>query len=137
MSDAATDATAAPYDAYRAALEEKRLTFQRCCACANAWLPPREECPRCWSADWEWEPASGVATVVSWVVYHTAFDKRFADRLPYNVTLVDLDAGPRMVTNLVDLPTGEDIIGRRAVLAFEEDFGRQLPRFRLAEADSG
>lgn len=121
-----------PYAAYREALEAKRLTFQCCRACENAWLPPREDCPRCWSPDWDWREASGKATVVSWVIYHTAFDKRFADRLPYNVALVELDEGPRMITNLIDIPAGEDVIGRRACLVFEQDHGRQLPRFRLA-----
>ena len=125
-----------PYETYRDALESKRLTFQHCKACNNDWLPPREDCPRCWSPDWEWREASGEATVVSWVVYHTAFDKRFAGRLPYNVALVDLDEGPRMVTNLVSLPDGEDVIGRRAELVFEEDHGRMLPRFRLKDGSS-
>jgi len=135
MSAVATEsqAPAAPYDTYRAGLDSGRLTFQRCRACASAWLPPREECPNCWSPEWRWEEASGKATVVSWVVYHTAFDKRFADRLPYNVALVDLDEGPRMITNLIDLPAGQDVIGRRATVIFEEDHGRQLPRFRLIE----
>lgn len=133
MSAARQEAQApdAPYDQYRAQLEAGRLTFQRCRSCGDAWLPPREDCPKCWSPDWDWQEASGRATVVSWVVYHTAFDKRFADRLPYNVALVDLDEGPRMITNLIDLPPGEDVIGRRAELVFEEDHGRQLPRFRL------
>ena len=100
-----------PYETYRDALESKRLTFQHCKACNNDWLPPREDCPRCWSPDWEW-------------------------RLPYNVALVDLDEGPRMVTNLVSLPDGEDVIGRRAELVFEEDHGRMLPRFRLKDGSS-
>lgn len=119
------------YATYRDALEARRLTFQCCRSCGRSWLPPREECPHCWSADWEWREASGRATVVSWVVYHTAFDKRFADRLPYNVALVDLDEGPRMVTNIVDLPGGQDVIGKPVRLVFEEDHGRLLPRFRL------
>lgn len=123
---------ATPYDTYRVALDDRRLTFQRCNACGKAWLPPREDCPHCWSPEWDWEPASGRATVVSWVVYHTAFDRRFAERLPYNVALVELDEGPRMITNLIDPPEGEDLIGRPAVLAFETDLGRLLPRYRLA-----
>ena len=122
-----------PYDTYRAGLDDRRLTFQRCRSCSHAWLPPREDCPNCWSSDWEWEAASGKATVVSWVIYHTAFDKRFADKLPYNVALVDLDEGPRMITNLTNLPADEDVIGRRATLVFEQEHGRQLPRFRLAD----
>ncbi|WP_137389879.1 Zn-ribbon domain-containing OB-fold protein [Rhodoligotrophos defluvii] len=122
-----------PGDAYWAALDEGRLTFQRCGACGNGWLPPRTECPRCWSPDWRWEKAEGTATVVSWVIYHTAFDKRFQERLPYNVAVVELDEGPRMVTNLVDLPDGQqDLIGRRVELVVQRDLGRALPRFRLS-----
>jgi uncharacterized OB-fold protein len=86
------------------------MTFQRCAECGHAWLPTREECPKCWSPDWRREEASGEAKVVSWVVYHTAFDKRFAERLPYNVALVELAEGPRMITNLVEIPAGADVI---------------------------
>jgi len=80
--------------------------------------------------------------VVSWVVFHIAFDPRFKDRTPYNVALVDLDEGPRLVTNIIDMPADEDLVGRRVTLCFEEDMGRKLPRFRLAEqirqhSDSG
>jgi len=120
-------------DEYWAALDAGRLTFQRCDTCGKPWLPPRSECPHCWSAKWRWEAAKGTATVVSWVIYHTAFDKRFKDRLPYNVAVVELDEGPRMVTNMVDLPEGEqDLIGRRVELVIQSDLGRALPRFRLS-----
>lgn len=134
MADTNINAEAqTPYASYREALDSKRLTFQHCTACSRNWLPPREDCPHCWSSDWEWRAASGSATVVSWVVYHTAFDKRFADRLPYNVAVVELEEGPRMVTNIIDLPADDDFIGRRARLVFEQDLDRQLPRFRLEE----
>lgn len=129
MSSAAPEAQD-PYAAYRAALDERRLVFQRCRQCAKAWLPPREECPHCWSPEWIWQEASGQAKVVSYVIYHTAFDKRFADKLPYNVAIVELAEGPRMVTNLVDMPAG-DVIGRSATLTFAVRFDRELPSFRL------
>lgn len=131
MSDAPE--TMSPADTHRAALDQRRLTFQRCGTCGNAWLPPREECPKCWSPDWAFEEASGKASVVSWVVYHTAFDARFKDRVPYNVAIVELAEGPRMITNLVEpLPEG-DLVGRAVTLEFQDDFDRPLPRFRLAD----
>jgi uncharacterized OB-fold protein len=65
---------------YWDALDAGRHTFQRCLACANAWLPPRRECPRCLSDSTEWETASGEARLISWVVYHTAFHPAFKDR---------------------------------------------------------
>ena len=44
-----------------------------------------------------WEEASGEARVVSWVVFHTAFDEAFKERVPYNVAVVELKEGPRLV----------------------------------------
>jgi uncharacterized OB-fold protein len=128
-----TGTVAATAEEYRAALDRRELTFQRCKACGHAWAPARSECPACWSPDHAWEKAGGGATVVSWVNFHVAFDPRYKDRVPYNVALVDLDEGPRMVTNITNIPAGEDIIGRRVTLVFEQDMGRELPRFRLQE----
>lgn len=89
---------------YWDALADGRLTFQRCKHCQNAWLPQRNECPKCLESDWGWEDASGSARVVSWIVYHTAYDDAFKDRVPYNVAIVELAEGPRMVTNIVGVP---------------------------------
>ena len=127
-------AAATPGEAYWSALAGGRLTFQRCGPCGNAWLPPRTECPRCWSTEWQWAEASGDGHVISWVVYHVAFDKRFQDRLPYNVAVVELAEGPRLVSNLVEMPAdGEEMIGRRVTLVIQQDFDRPLPRFRMSE----
>lgn len=122
-----------PAEAYRAALDEHRVTFQRCGACGHAWLPARSECPECWSDDHSREEATGGGTVVSWVVFHVAFDDRYKGRTPYNVALIDLDEGPRLVTNIIEIPAGEDIIGRRVAPCFQQDMGREMLRFRLEE----
>jgi uncharacterized OB-fold protein len=136
MTVAATvPAPASPNETYWSALDEGRLTFQRCAACANAWAPAREECPRCWSPDWAWEEASGGGTVVSWVVFHVSFLEGFKDRLPYNVAVVEIAEGPRLVTNLVNAPDGEDLVGRSVSLVIEREDGRALPRFRLEKPD--
>jgi len=113
-------------------LEAGRLTFQRCVACGHAWLPERQCCPSCWAEDIRRETASGKARVVSWVVYHIAYHEAFKDRLPYNVALVELDEGPRLVSNIVNLEGWEaTVVDRPCELVIEEDLGRQIPRFRL------
>lgn len=117
--------------AYWDALEEGRLQFQRCGACGNAWLPPREECPRCLAADWTWETAMGRGRVVSWVVYHRSPHPLFADRVPYNVAVVELEEGPRLITNLLD-PDGLGIRIDAAVrLEVQREGSLALARFRL------
>lgn len=124
-----------PAGRYRAALEEHRLLFQHCTDCGHNWLPAATECPNCLSPDFEWAQSGGKATIISWVNFHVAFDNRFKDRTPYNVALVDLDEGPRLITNISEIPAGQDVTGRRVTLVFEHDMGRELPRFLLADDD--
>ena len=122
-----------PQDTYWRNLEEGKLRYQHCSACGNRWLPARTECPHCWSAEWDWRDAAGEGRVVSWVVFHTAFHEAFKDRTPYNVAVVELVEGPRLITNIVDpLKTEDEIIDRRCVLEIQRDHERALPRFRLA-----
>lgn len=120
-------------DAFWRKIGDGHLHFQRCGRCNNAWLPPREDCPSCWSPEWRWEEASGRGKLVSWVVFHTAFHEAFETRLPYNVAVVELDEGPRLISNVVDLPdSGIDVVDRPVSLTIETDHGRMLPRFKLA-----
>jgi uncharacterized OB-fold protein len=114
-------------------LAEGRFQFQRCDSCSEAWLPPREECPSCWSPKWAWEEASGRGRLVSWVIFHTAFHEAFENRLPYNVAVVELEEGPRLISNIVNLPAAdEDPSDRPVRLTIEMDHDKALPRFRLA-----
>jgi uncharacterized OB-fold protein len=119
--------------AFRSGLASGQLTFQRCDRCRNAWLPPREHCPGCLSAQWKWEWASGRARVVSWVVYHRAYHPAFADRVPYNVVLVELDEGPRMISNVLGIG-GADGLAVDAPLQVEFASEGDVPvaRFRRA-----
>ncbi|SFI49604.1 Zn-ribbon domain-containing OB-fold protein [Nocardioides psychrotolerans] len=113
------------------ALERGELTFQRCGSCGGAWLPAREECPRCLAAEPGWEVASGRGRIISWVVYHHAAHPGFADRLPYNVAVVELDEGPRLITNIL-ADEGDLGIELPVVVRIEREATFSLPRFSLA-----
>jgi uncharacterized OB-fold protein len=110
------------------------LTFQRCRACGCAWLPVRSECPQCLADDWGRERAAGGATLVSWVVYHHAYHPAFAQRLPYVVAVVQLDEGPRMISNVVGSPgDGSALaIDMRLRLSIEREGDVSVPRFAPA-----
>ncbi|GGF74852.1 Zn-ribbon domain-containing OB-fold protein [Mameliella alba] len=88
---------------YWDALGRGQLAYQHCEACGHAWLPARSECPHCLSPEHGWEMATGRGKLISWVVYHRAFNPAFQDRVPYNVAVVQLDEGPRMISNIVGL----------------------------------
>ena len=114
---------------YWDALREGHLVIQRCDR-GHAWLPARRHCPSCLSPDVRWERASGTGHLVSWVVYHTAYHAAFENRLPYNVSLVELHEGPRLLTNIVD--ANEALVADAPVeLKIEWEGDVALARFRL------
>jgi uncharacterized protein len=115
---------------YWDALKQGHLVYQRCRRCGHAWLPPRRECPDCLHPDWEWTRASGHGQVVSWVVFHHAYHEAFKARVPYNVSLVELEEGPRLLTNIVN-PAEGIAAGREVRLTIEEEQGFPLARFAL------
>ena len=112
------------------ALRDGHLVFQRC-RCGHAWLPARRHCPRCLDPEPRWERASGKATLVSWVIYHTAYHPAFESRLPYNVALIQLVEGPRLLTNIVD-PNEALVADAPVELKIEWQGDAALARFRLA-----
>ncbi len=116
------------------ALRDGHLVFQRC-DCGSNWLPPRRECPVCLRSGATWQRASGNGRLLSWVVYHTAYHPAFELRLPYHVALVQLDEGPRLLTQVVD--GHEALTGDARVqlkVEWEGDFA--LARFRLHTASA-
>lgn len=117
------------------ALANGKLTFQSC-QCGHRWLPPRAECPSCLGNDWQWETSSGQARLVSWTVFHVAYHEAFADRLPYNVAVVELDEGPRMITNVTDSPDGSGLkIGMKLGLALQKEGETAIARFQKLPAN--
>ncbi|MFB7936007.1 Zn-ribbon domain-containing OB-fold protein [Streptomyces sp. NPDC056049] len=90
--------------AYWDAAAEGRLLIRRCRACARPHHYPREFCPHCWSEDVVWEPATGRATLYTWSVVHRNDLPPFDARVPYVAAVVDLAEGPRMMTEVVDVP---------------------------------
>ncbi|MFD4372641.1 Zn-ribbon domain-containing OB-fold protein [Streptomyces sp. NPDC058486] len=92
---------------YWDAAAEGRLLLRRCRACARPHHYPREFCPHCWSEDVDWERASGRATLYTWSVVHRNDLPPFGERVPYVAAVVDLAEGPRMMTEVVDVPEHE------------------------------
>jgi uncharacterized OB-fold protein len=117
---------------YLDGLKAGKLMFQRCKACGNAWLPARSECPKCLSPDCEWVAASGDATLVSWVVYHRAFNEAFKTRVPYTVAVVQLNEGARMISNVVGADPTTLKIDQALKLQIDREGEVFVPRFKAA-----
>lgn len=106
------------------------LRYQNCWSCGARWLPPRSECPACLAPEPGWEAASGRARLVSWVVYHRAFNPAFEERVPYTVAIVELEEGPRLISNIVGVSDPETLaIDQELSLRIEQDGDVKVPRF--------
>ncbi|MPZ23884.1 MAG: hypothetical protein GEU28_10120 [Dehalococcoidia bacterium] len=114
---------------------EHRLALPYCPACAQFFWFPRPFCPRCFSWEVEWRPASGRGRVYSFAIQYRAQMPGFEDELPYLTALVDLDEGPRLMTNLVEVEP--DPVSVRCDMPVEVVFADindeiSLPKFRPA-----
>ena len=92
---------------FYAGAKERKLMLLRCSQCGRHRLPGRERCSDCWSTGSEWTQASGRGTLYSFGVMHQRYHPAFADVTPYNYAIVELEEGPRLVTNIVDCPAEE------------------------------
>jgi uncharacterized protein len=84
-------------------LKHRELRLQKCKGCGKVWYPPSPLCPSCWSREFTWTRLSGRGRVSSWVVFHQSYFRGFDNELPYNVAEVELEEGPRLLTNLIGI----------------------------------
>ena len=108
-------------------LKNGQLLFQECTN-SHRWLPASDFCPDCLSTFFEFKKASGKAKLISWVIYNTAHHRDFEKMVPYNVAIVQLDEGPRMITNIV-CAKEELMPEMKLTLTIEERDGVFLPKF--------
>jgi hypothetical protein len=66
-----------------------------------------------------WEDASGFGTVYSFTVLRQHYSRSLRHLLPLVVALVDLDEGPRLMTNLVHVDPDAVEVGMRVEVWFE------------------
>jgi uncharacterized OB-fold protein len=80
-----------------------RLMIPRCRACRKAFMHPRVLCPFCASRDIEWTEACGRGRLHSFEIAHQILNKAFKVKTPVVLALVELEEGPRLLTNLVNV----------------------------------
>ena len=113
------------------ATRRRELALQRCRACGRFRYPPAPVCPECLSEQFEWAPVSGRGTVTTFIVMHKVYFPAFAADAPYNVVQVELEEGPRLTANLIDVPNDQIRVGMPVEVVFDDVTAEiTLPRFR-------
>lgn len=127
MADARIDAATGRYlpiiypeeKPYWEAAKARSLVLQRCDDCSKVRFPIGGICPHCLSDRYTWAPMSGRGVVHNYVVYHKPWTDYLKTRVPYAVVQVQLEEGPRLTTNLLDVPVDAVRIGIEVEVAFE------------------
>ena len=83
------------------AAKRHELVMPRCTTCDHLFFYPRSECPRCFSATLEWVRVSGRGRLHSFTIVYQPANAAFRDSAPYVYAVVQLDEGPRLVSNVV------------------------------------
>ena len=101
------------------ATQRGELRLQRCKDCRHVWYPAGTNCPKCLSTSFERGPMSGRGTVWSFIVYHHCWHRGFEKEIPYNVAMIQLEEGPIVITNVVDVKNEAIKVGMPVKVVFE------------------
>jgi len=121
--------------------ERYRLQGQKCQVCGKIIFPPKGRCSSCGNMD-KWQPVllSGKGKIYSFTIIAGAgappeFAEEAVYRQRYPVALIELEEGPRLVAQLVDVGERELAIGQPVAMVLrriyvEEEVIRYGYKFR-------
>lgn len=108
---------------YFAALAQDRFLIQWCGKCNAGVFFPRAFCPSCLDPQLEWIEPSGSGTVYATTTVRLKSDE------PYDVSLIDLDEGVRLMSRVESIAPGEVRIGMRVKARVSRDKGTPVVVF--------
>jgi len=96
-----------PLQTYEDNLAKGEFKIQQCKDCGQHIFYPRQLCNHCGSSSLKWVQPSGRGTV-----YSTSVVRRKPERGgDYNISLIDLEEGPRMMSQVMDVEPTDVAIG--------------------------
>jgi len=113
--------------------KEHRYLIQKCKQCGHLWFPPVPNCNRCLSYEVEWVDVSGKGTVHSFIVYQQAWHPGFKDDIPYNLAIIELEEGVRLMNNVVVASNDQIEVGMAVEVVYDDVTDEvTIPRFKPA-----
>ena len=110
-----------PLSTHIAHLERGELAYQFSPSLGHAVFYPRVIAPKTGKADLEWRISKGMGTVHATTVVHPQQGE------PYNVALIDVDEGFRLMSRVEDIPPAKVRIGMRVRFRTHKAEGEESP----------
>ena len=104
-----------PFKDYNEALKQNRLLGLKCQDCNAITVPPKIACQKCASTDMEIIELKGKGKIQTFTTVFVASEGRQGE-VPYIIVLTELDEGPWIMGNLIDIDPSEatmELIGKR------------------------
>lgn len=103
---------------YKETAKAGRLCLQHCLDCGTWTHPARYYCPNCSSANFQFDPVSGDATIHSYTISHYSVDPAWKDLVPYAAIVAQVAEGPRVIAR-TKIPVETIAIGQPIRLCVE------------------
>ncbi len=115
------------------ATKNREFRYQQCANCGTVVFYPRRHCTGCIPGDLTWHVSAGKGLVYSYSIVRQSYHPFFRNRVPYAIAWIDLDEGPRLVSNVVgvDDPAREISIGQRVEIEWKDHDTVNIPLFKL------
>jgi uncharacterized protein len=98
---------------------EGKLLIKQCNSCNESHYYPRVLCPHCQSDRTSWLESKGTGSIYTYSVMRYG--------VPYAIAFVELDEGPKMMTNIVDCDLDTVHIGQRVKVIFKQSGDQDHP----------
>ena len=110
-----------------------KLLLQYCDQCQHYQFYPRLYCMHCGAENPRWVEASGRGVIYSYTIIYQNRSPEFVNDTPFNVAIVQLEEGPRMLSNIVDIDPADLRVDLPVTVVFDQvNDTISLPRFRPA-----
>ncbi len=113
-------------------LDRGVFLLRRCDGCGNHIWYPRFVCPACHSTDTSWVESSGKGTVYTYTVVRRPPGGPWNEAVPFVVGYVELEEGPRVLSNIVDVDPNAVTVGMPVQVVYhkaDNEGGGTLYRF--------
>jgi hypothetical protein len=111
--------------------KKHQMALQQCVGCKQFRYPPRPLCPKCHFPEAEWTPIAGTGKVYVSLVMCRSYGPSWEQDVPYNISLIDLDEGVRIWSNVIGCLPDEVMIGDQVKISYEDVTSEvTLPKFR-------
>jgi len=110
-----------PYGTFLAHVKKGELAYQVCTDDGKPVFYPRAVNPVTGSSNLEWRVSRGLGTVYATTVVHSKGEN------PYNVAMIDLDEGFRMMSRVEDIDPMQVKIGMRVKVRMHPGDDKQPP----------